>query len=39
MGIGKGIMPKAFGAMTALDIFGKTTGMMNRPRTLTGIKL
>jgi hypothetical protein len=37
MGLGKGIMPKAFGALTALDVISKTQAAMAKPRGLTGI--
>jgi hypothetical protein len=39
MGLGKGLMPKAFGAMTALDVVSKTRAAMAKPRGLTGIPM
>lgn len=37
MGIGKGVMPKAFGIMTGMDVLSKTREAMSHSRGLTGI--
>jgi hypothetical protein len=39
VGIGKGIMPKAFGLMTASDVLSQTSDVMARKRGMTNIKL